>query len=45
VTSVIQDKNAKAGKYFFSLRTKGEAVKVSEEAKKNNAKEEGKTDA
>lgn len=43
--STIVDKNAKSGKFFFTLRTKGEPVKISEEAKKANAIMEGRTDA
>jgi len=43
-TTVVADKNAKGGKFFFNLRTKGELLTISEDAKKNNAKEEGRVD-
>jgi len=44
ITSTVADKNSKQGKYFFTLKVVGEPVKISEEAKLNNAKETGKLD-
>lgn len=41
----MPDKNAKAGKFFFTLKVKGEPVKISEQAKKNVAIAEGRVDA
>jgi hypothetical protein len=43
--STVADKNAKAGKFFFNLRTKGEPVKISAEAIKVVAIAEGRVDA
>ena len=44
VTYVVPDKNSKQGKYFFTLRLKGGPIAISEEAKHNFAKLEGKVD-
>jgi hypothetical protein len=43
--STTVDKNAKAGKFFFTLRTKGEPVKISAEAIKAVAIAEGRVNA
>jgi hypothetical protein len=43
--STVADKNAKSGRYFFTLRTKGEPVKISAEAIKAVAIAEGRIDA
>ena len=43
--STVADKNAKAGKFFFTLRTKGEPVKISAEAVKAVAIAEGRVGA
>lgn len=41
----VPDKNAKAGKFFFTLKVKGDPVKITEAAKKNVAIAEGRVDA
>jgi hypothetical protein len=41
----VVDKNAKAGKFFFTLRTKGELVKISAEAIKAVAIAEGRVNS
>ena len=43
-TAVVQNKNAKSGKFFFTLSTKGEKLVISDKAKYNNAKELGQLD-
>ena len=45
ITQTVADKNSKHGKFFFTLRTAGEPVKISEEAIKAVAIAEGRTDA
>lgn len=44
LTAVVQDKNSKSGKFFFTLSTKGEKLVISDKAKYNNAKELGQLD-
>ena len=44
VTYMVPDKNSKQGKFFFTLRLKGGAIPISEEAKNNLAKIEGRVD-
>jgi hypothetical protein len=41
LTSTVDNKNSKQSKFFFSLKVVGEPVKITEEAKYNNAKELG----
>ena len=43
VQSVVPDKNAKVGKFFFALTYKGDPIPISELAKTAAAKEAGKT--
>ena len=43
--STVADKNSKSGKFFLTLRTKGDPVKITDAAKKANAIMEGRTDA
>ena len=45
ITQTVADKNTKSGKFFFTLRTKGDSVTISEAAIKANSIEEGRTDA
>jgi hypothetical protein len=45
MTSTVSNKNAKSGTFFFTLRTKGEPVKISAEAIKAVAIAEGRVDA
>jgi hypothetical protein len=45
ITQVVADKNSKSGKFFFTLRTKGDPIPITDQAKKANAIEEGRTDA
>jgi 5-methylcytosine-specific restriction endonuclease McrBC GTP-binding regulatory subunit McrB len=40
----VQDKNSKSGKYFFTLKLKGDKLVISDKAKWNNAKELGQLD-
>ena len=44
LTTVVPDKNSKQGKFFFTLRNKGDVLHISEEAKKNALIEAGKVD-
>mmetsp|Transcript_9365 Transcript_9365/g.14221 ORF Transcript_9365/g.14221 Transcript_9365/m.14221 type:complete len:343 (+) Transcript_9365:263-1291(+) len=44
ISTVVPNKNSKQGKFFFTLKVKGEQIKVSEEAKRNNARETGKSE-
>jgi hypothetical protein len=45
LTSTVADKNAKVGKYFFTLKTKGDPIKITEHATKAIAIAEGRVDA
>lgn len=44
ITTVVPDKNSKQGKFFFTLRSKGDPLEITEEAKKNVLIEAGKVD-
>ena len=45
LTSQVPDKNAKSGKFFFTMKFKGPQVVFSEKAILNNARMEGKVNA
>jgi hypothetical protein len=45
LTTVVPDKTAKSGKFFYTLTLKGSPITISETAKLNSAKQAGKTDA
>ena len=45
LASVVPDKTAKVGKFFFNLRLKGEGPVMSEKAKENVLRADGKVDA
>lgn len=45
ISSTVAEKNSKSGKFFFTLRSKGDAIPITDHARKAVAIAEGKTDA
>lgn len=44
ITSTVPDKNSKHGKFFYTLKLKGDPIPITEEAKKNVLIQSGKVD-